>query len=330
MNKVKTIVVVGPTCTGKTSLAIKLCRQFNGSIVSADSRQVVRHMDIGTGKIPAGEAMQQVKKTDDSWILDGVNIYGYDLVNPDEYFSAYDYKNYCGKLFPRISLDGKNIFLVGGTGFYVDAITGKNVLEGGGPNMKLRQELELLSVDELAEKLLSLDGETYKSIDIRNPARLVRAIEKASQRTSTNHEDKNSNQERLEHEEQRRENNIRKLITPTIYIGLTAGREVLYSRADSWVEQVFNDQLFEEVKNIQKQFPESHRLNGLIYKSALDYLAGNATLEKAKERAKFDIHSYIRRQQTWFKRNQEISWFDITQKNFDAEVSSLVESKLHG
>ncbi len=306
----KLLIILGPTCTGKTSLALKLCARFNGAIVSADSRQVVRYMDLGTGKVPVDALDQQIEKRTDRWLMNGIDIYGYDLVNPDDYFSAFDFADYCGKLFPAISRSNKNIFIVGGTGFYIDALTGRMPLAGIGPDMKLRGELEKLSLEDLATKLLELDEPAYQKIDRKNPARLIRAIERSTQVDSLA--------------------KTIPVVRDAVFVGLTADREILYSRADRWVAEIFGEQLFAEVKQIQTQFPKSLRLNGLIYKSVVDYLTGAATLEEAKQRAKFDMHAYIRRQQTWFKRTPGIAWFDISQKNFDAGVSSLVESELHG
>lgn len=307
----KVVIILGPTCTGKTSLGLKLCQLFNGAIISADSRQVVRYMDIGTGKIPAGENNRQLKKREDRWVVDGVDIFGYDLVNPDEYFSAYDFVNYCQSIFSQIRHDAT--FLVGGTGFYIDAITGRASLEGIGPNIELRKSLEKLSVEELGKKLLELDESAYKGIDTKNPARLVRAIEKVVQLTTSD-----------------KVNKVAPIVEKVAYIGLSVEREILYQRADKWVDSIFNEKLFEEVKLIQTRFPKSHRLNGLIYKSTVDYLNGVTDIKETVERAKFDMHAYIRRQQTWFKRNAEIKWLDICDKNFDSGAISIVESELNG
>lgn len=325
----KTIIILGPTCTGKTSLAVKLSKLFNGAIISADSRQVVKLMDIGTGKIPAGEINRRVERREDKWIVDEVDIFGYDLVNPDDYFSAYDFVKYYQKIFPRVSHDGKNVFLVGGTGFYIDAVTGRTPLAEISPNMELRKSLEKLSTEELAEKLFVLDELTYKTIDTKNPARLVRAIEKATQMNSVIASDR------------RERGDLDEIASPPMadlvppndivtIVGLTADREVLYSQSDKWVDTIFNEKLFEEVQLIQTRFPESHRLKGLIYTSAVDYLAGKTPLEEAKQQAKFAMHAYIRRQQTWFKRNSEIEWFNILHPNFDADITSIVESSLDG
>jgi tRNA dimethylallyltransferase len=176
--------------------------------------------------------------------------------------------------------------------------------------MDLRESLEKLSTEELGKKLLELNEAAYKLIDTKNPARLVRAIEKASQVTQI--------PQRFENAEE------------FVILGLTAERELLYQRADTWVDSIFNEKLFEEMKTLQERFPKSHRLTGLIYKSAVDYLSGVAVLDEVKQRAKFDTHAYIRRQQTWFKRNDTIKWLDTSDKNFDSKAISIVESELNG
>lgn len=314
-------IIVGPTCTGKTSLAIKLAKSFNGSIISADSRQVVRHMDIGTGKVPIGAEAFDFKNSGDRWVINGVDVFGYDLVNPNEYFSAYDFVNYCGEIFPRVSREGKQALLVGGTGLYIDVVTGRVPLEGIGPDPELRKSLELLSTDMLAEKLHQIDEVTFKNIDIKNPARLVRAIEKAVQR--------NRVPQRFEESGVAAGPRDENAAVPVL-IGLTTHREILYDRADSWIDSIFGESLFDEVKMLQQRFPKSHRLTGIIYSSVVDYLAGKVTLDESKQLVKFAMHAYIRRQQTWFKRNPDIKWFDIMDKDFDSQVSSIVQSLANG
>lgn len=306
----KVFVISGPTCAGKTSLGIKLCTRVGGSIVSADSRQVVRYMDVGTGKLPLNNQMANLLRESDRWVVNNVDIFGYDLINPDEYFSAYDFAMYWQNIFPRISHQEDNIFLVGGTGFYIDVVTGRIKVDPASPNLELRRELEKLTIPELAARLKKLAPDVCSSVDINNPARMVRALEKET------HKELNDSPELPN-------------ITP-IYIGLRAPREVLYSRADLWIDEVFTEPLFEEVRYIKEKFPLSTRLNGFVYKSVMAYLGSELTSEEAKQRAKFDMHAYIRRQQTWFKRNEKIRWFDITGKNFDVDVLSYVESKLNG
>lgn len=308
----KQIVIVGPTCTGKTSLAINLSKLFEASIVSADSRQVVRYMDFGTGKFPVSLAGRQAIRNEGYWTINDVNIYGYDLIDPDEYFSAYDFLEYCKKVVPRISREGKNVFLVGGTGFYLDVVTGKSQIAQVSPDRLLRTELEKLTTKELNEKLKALDNLAYEAIDKNNPVRLIRAIELASRAKTPDDLERTV------------------LISKPFYIGLTANRDFLYDRADRWIDEIFTDKLFREVELIKARFPKSSRLAGLIYKSAEDCMIGTLKFENAKQRAKFDVHAYIRRQQTWFNSNKEITWFDISKKNFDADIESIVESSLNG
>ncbi len=315
----KTFIILGPTCTGKTSLGLKLCQKFNGAIISADSRQVVRYMDIGTGKLPIPKfgskasinaRASKVVRMEDRWVIDGIDVYGYDLVNPDQYFSSHDFVKYCEKILPRVSRDGKNIFVVGGTGFYIDSLAGKIPLVGVGPDLELRKYLDLLGLAQLRQKLLDLNPAVYEKTDTKNPVRMIRAIEKSLGREIS------------------RERSA--LLTNPVYVGLTSNRENLYKRADAWVDEIFGPDLFDEVKEIKKMFPKSHRLGGLIYRTVVSYLSGQVGAEDAKQRAKFDMHAYIRRQQTWFKRNSSISWFDISDPNFDERLYYLVESNLNG
>lgn len=307
------VFILGPTCTGKTSFGLFLCQKFNGCIVSADSRQVVKHMDVGTGKVPySSDRSYNVERFNDRWTINGVDVYGYDLVNPDEYFSAYDFMEFCKKIFPRVSRNGKNIFVVGGTGFYIDVISGNAQVFGVGPNLKLREELENLKHEELAEKLKQINPEVYKKTDLKNKVRIIRAIERSLSNVSES-------------------SNIRaSLFESAIFVGFTAPRSYLYQSADAWIDRIFGSDLFEEVLFIKKHFPKSSRLNGLIYKSALGHIEGTYTLEESKQRAKFDMHAYIRRQLTWFKRRKDITWFDITKPNFDEDIISLVESETNG
>lgn len=316
----KIVVILGPTCVGKTSLALTLCKLFGGVIVSADSRQVVRLMDIGTGKIPVDKSQVNIKRLDDHWLIDGVRVYGYDLVNPNEFFSAYDFAIYFRKILSALSAQRKVIFLVGGTGFYIDVALGRVKIEGAGPDFALRESLQNLTLNQLQEQLLSLDKKVYESIDLKNKVRVIRAIEKLTQAP------KIFNLESLDG------SNLEPIFKPNLILGLKTQRRDLYQRADTWLESIFGEPLFEEVKNIQILYPDSFRLKGLIYKSALNYILNPSkeNLSICKERAKFDLHAYIRRQQTYFKKISDIVWLDIKDLNFDEKAKSLVKSAVNG
>ena len=283
----KLFVVCGPTCTGKTALAHRLCKKYSGEIISADSRQIYKYMDIGTGKLPLRDAKTPVVKAGDCWTFDGVSVWGYDLVTPDRYFSAYAFAVYTQAKIAEINARGKIAFLVGGTGFYIDAALGNLNLQTSEPDLSARTKLEKLSNEELLSKL---SPDQYPK-DIKNKVRLVRAVEKSS--TS---------------------NKLSTLATlnPDLVVGLTASRERLYKRADTWVDFIWQNGLVEEVKNlVLAGYRDSPKLGGLIYKSVLAFVEGLTTKEQAIERCKFDTHAYIRRQQTYFKRNPNISWFDM-------------------
>lgn len=308
-------IVVGPTSSGKTSLALKLCKDFNGEIISADSRQVYKYMDLGTGKLPItsdNTLNVSVERKDTHWILDGVAVWGYDLVSPNEFYSGYDFAVYALNKAREIRDRGKTVFVVGGTGFYIDLFT-KNVEPSNiEPNLDLRNELEKLSLEELQDKfksITSLIPEGEMKIDLKNPVRLIRAIEKAVGTTK----------------------NLFPLPYFTDvtfkYIGLKSENSLLFARADVWVETMWKNGLVDEVKNLmQLGFENSPKLQGLVYKSVVQYLNPQNTLaeEQVKQLIKYDIHAYIRRQLTYFKRNKAIIWFDIDSSDYIKNIYNLI------
>jgi tRNA dimethylallyltransferase len=305
-------VICGPTSSGKTGLSLDLCKKYGGIIISADSRQVCKLMDIGTAKIPVSGGFN-VKKTKDYWLVDGIKLYGYDLISPDQFFSAYDFTVYALSVIKNAD-PKENIFVVGGTGFYIDTLTQVVTLSGSEPNAILREDLNDLSLEELQAKLLALDKTVYEKLDQKNRVRLIRAIEKLQTTTTPPHViDYPTN---LEY----------------ISLGLTASREYLYKKVDAWAEEVWATGLLEETQNLLKLgYGETARMQGLVYKSAVSYLNQDLTKEQAIERTKFDLHAYIRRQQTWFKRNPKITWFEVSDENYKNLVYNLVESRIkHG
>src|SRR4030042_4789177 len=142
--KSKVYIILGPTSSGKTSLAVNLCKKFNGEIISADSRQVYKNMDIGTGKLPIN-SNATVVKGDEKWTIDGVNIWGYDLTTPDKFFSGYDFALFALNKAAELLKAEKTVFLVGGTGFYIDLFTGNVKPSTIKPNFEMRKELENLT-----------------------------------------------------------------------------------------------------------------------------------------------------------------------------------------
>lgn len=292
-------IIVGPTSSGKTSYAINECKKTGGEIISFDSRQLFKYMDIGTGKVPINSVVTY-SNHGSYWLIDNVKIWGYDLTLPDQYFSAYDYALYAkAKIEVHLSADTP-VYLVGGTGFYLDILLGNIRLDAGAPDLQLRAELAALSHLDLLAKLKQLDNKKFDSIDQNNPRRVLRAVESAL--TVGRH----SKQVRFE-------SPLRNLEIETL--GFIAPNEVLYNRSDLWLEYIWRNGLLTETDFLLKNYPNSPGLKGLIYKQAVDVINGATSEVIAKEKAKFSIHAYIRRQLTWFKKNPDVKWVAVSKEN---------------
>lgn len=284
-------IILGPTSSGKTSLALKLCQKNDAVIISADSRQIYKFMDIGTGKIPVNSEVKMTKK-DGIWQLGSTDIYGYDLTTPDQNFSGYDYAKFALNRMAELTVQQKRFVIVGGTGFYIDLITARRQLDGNAPDFQLREELEKETLDNLVLRLRDLNSVDYEKVDKNNKVRVVRAVEK---------------------------NISQNVIDPLpylkdvefIFFGLDVHRDHLYRRVDKWLDEVWQNGLSEETKLLVEKFPESLKLKGLVYKSVVSFLQ-NAMAEKdAIQRAKYDLHAYTRRQLTWFRKNSEVNWLHV-------------------
>lgn len=300
------IIICGPTSTGKTSLAIKLCKEFNGEIISADSRQIYKYMDVGTGKIPINADFSVIRNVG-KWEINKINIWGYDLINPDNYFSAYDYATYALKKIKQVQTT-KTPFLVGGTGFYIDSVTGVTRLSGVKPDFERRKSLETTPTKNLLNKLKRLNYEVYEKVDKKNRVRIIRALELEL--------NKKSNSNPLQYLEN----------TNISYIGLTASRDILYQRVDDWVESIWAS-LVEEVKVlIAEGYKNSNPMKGIVYKTAIKFIDENIPCSEAKQEMKYNLHAYIRRQLTWFKKNEHIKWFDIVDTDIYEKVKTYVKT----
>ena len=318
-NKNKLLVILGPTATGKTDLALRLASLAQGELVSADSRQVYRGLDIGTGKLPGGDLRftvkdLRIKKGKGWWEIGGIKIWMYDVVSPAVQYTVADYVKDTQKVINKIVTSDKLPIIVGGTGLYLKALL------YGLPNLtipvdkKLRKELEKLTKEKLRKRLKVIALERWKMMnqsDRENPRRLVRAIELAG----SNHVGDPSPAVPVQ------DDNVLK-------VGLTAPREVLYTRADARVISRINQGMIEESKRLQKNGLTLERMKGLglEYGVLADYLDGkiNDNIDELIEKLQWKIHGYIRRQLTWFKKEKNINWFDITDKNTFVKVERLV------
>lgn len=296
--KSRLLVIYGPTVTGKTTLAIKIAKKLDGEIISADSRQIYRGLDIGTGKV---DFKSKAEKHNGYWIVDGVKIFGFDVTNPGSKFSALDYLKYARKQIVSISKQGKLPIVAGGTGFYIKALLQGLETAGIKSDLKLRKKLDNLPPEQLLQILSKINKKKAQHMnksDQQNPRRLIRAIEveDAAQKLDTTDLNK-------------------PISADTIVTGLTASNDYLYKKADRWLEERLNQGLLEEVENLQQLVkPEWLISLGLEYKWTTLLLEGKFSKQEAVNRLKGDIHDFIRRQKTWFFQFKEITIYDITNK----------------
>ncbi len=313
------IVVCGPTCTGKTSLAITLAGEFGGEIISADSRQVYRYLNVGTGKIPGSFPKEAVKVVGSAYWFGAVPVHLYDLVPPNVNLTVVEYAKKASEEIASCWRRGKIPFLVGGTGFYLDVVLGRMQPAGVPPNPKLREELEKKSLAELNQLLKGLDPKRLEAIDQKNPRRLIRAIEIAQAVREGSVDTKSTSE-------------VENVVGEPLVVGLTTLRGVLYQRADAWAQKIVGDgSLATEVRDlISRGYGESPALQGIIYAPTLEFVSGKISQAELLARIQFDLHGYIRRQQTWFKKNPQVVWFDVTTEGFDKQVAERVRSYLDG
>ena len=284
------IVLTGPTAVGKTSLSISLAKAVNGEIISADSMQVYKGMDIGSAKIRKDE-------------MQGVTHYLVDILEPEDEFHIVKFQELAKSAMKEIYAKGKIPILVGGTGFYIQAVTRDIDFTQAEQESAYREELEQLAKEKgaeyLHEKLKEVDPKSAENIHTNNVKRVIRALEFYHQNGTPISE---------HNEEQKRQTSPYDLA----YFVLTAPREILYERIDRRVDQMMEEGLLDEVKSLRER--GCHRgmvsMQGLGYKEILAYLDGECSLEEAVRILKRDTRHFAKRQLTWFRREQDVIWVD--------------------
>jgi tRNA dimethylallyltransferase len=268
------VVIVGPTASGKTGVAVELAKKYQGEIICADSRTVYRGMDIGTAK-PSIKERQ------------GVPHWGLDLVDPGERFTAADFKMYANKKIREIRLRGHVPFLVGGAGLYVDALL-FDYNFGGEADFKLRRELEGMSIKELLE-YCTRNNVVIPEND-KNKRYLVRAIERVTTPVERH----------------------RAPVSNSIIVGITTETAILNERIAQRTEQLFENGVVEEAIILGKKYGwDGEAFTGNIYKVVALYLSGEISVEAMKERFTVLDRRLAKRQRTWFKRNSYIHWLPL-------------------
>lgn len=285
-NLPKLITVVGPTASGKSDLAVKLALKFNGEIISADSRQVYKGLDIGSGKITRKE-------------MKGVVHHLLDVSSPSKIFDSQKYQDLGIKAINKIIKKNKVPIICGGTGFYIDALIYNYIFPKAKPNKDLRKSLEKISTENLYEKIKKLDFEFSKKIDSKNRRRLIRAIEIATELGKVPKLEKKINYQILKIGIKKDKKELEKLITKRLYkrlkIGMIEEVEKLHQSGLSWKKL---DDFGLEYRFIARN------LQGLISKAEMEKLIINESLK------------YAKRQMTWFGRDKEINWIENPKESF--------------
>jgi tRNA dimethylallyltransferase len=290
----KLMVVLGPTSSGKSSLAVELAKRFNGEIISADSRQVYKGMDIGTGKITKKEMRQ-------------IPHYLLDVASPRTQFSVAQYRRKALKAIDKIYHKQKIPILCGGTGFYIQAVVDGLNIPRVAPDWKLRKELEKKSAEDLFKQLKKIDPHRAKNIDAKNKRRLIRALEIII-KTGKPVPLVKSNQQ-----------------FETLFIGIKKDIPELKDLIKNRLLRRLKQGMINEIRNLRKTGISWKRLDdfGLEYRYIAKYLKGELTREKTISELQKEIEHYAKRQITWFKRDKRIYWI----KNYK-EAEKLVKDFL--
>ena len=296
------IVLTGSTAVGKTKLSIALAKAVNGEIISADSMQVYRYMDVGSAKITPDE-------------MDGVPHHLVDVLDPTEDFNIVLFQQLAKKSMEEIYSKGRIPILVGGTGFYIQALTRDIDFTQSEQDDSYRKELEALAAEKgntfLHDMLAAVDPKSAEDIHENNVKRVIRALEFYKQ-----------NGTRIsEHNEEQKEH-----VSPynLAYFVLNAPRPLLYERIDARVDEMLKKGLVEEVKTLQRM--GCHRgmvsMQGLGYKEILAWLEGEYPYDEAVRILKRDTRHFAKRQLTWFRREGEVTWVD--KDKFDYNDSQIL------
>lgn len=305
MDKIKVVVIAGPTATGKSGLAIELATAFGGEVVSADSMQVYRHMDIGTAK-PGSHDRARVPH------------HMIDIRDPDEDFSAAQFRVEGKEAVEAIDLRGATAFITGGTGLYIRALT-RGIFEGPGPDLELRADLERKAEAEGPEavfkELVALDPICAKQIHPNNLKRVIRAIEicrLSGRPVSELHVEHGFGAEDFE----------------VLRVALTKERDELYRSIDDRVDRMLSSGLLEETRTLIEMgySTELKSMQALGYKEMCRYLSGGSTLDEATSMLKKNTRNYAKRQITWFGNEDGYKWFNAGGKaDIMREVRSFLD-----
>ncbi|MBT2730298.1 tRNA (adenosine(37)-N6)-dimethylallyltransferase MiaA [Bacillus sp. ISL-75] len=309
-SKQKLLVIIGPTAVGKTKLSIEMAKRYNGEIISGDSMQIYRGMDIGTAKIKKDE-------------MEGIPHYLIDIKEPFENFSVAEFQLLVRAKIGEIAKKGKLPIIVGGTGLYIQSVIYdyqfSDVSGDESYRLKLEERAKKIGNEALYKELLEVDPGSASQIHPNNVRRVIRALEIFHLTGKTMQEFQSTQQPDL--------------LYNTAIVGLSMERVKLYERINYRVDLMIEEGLIEEVKGLyQRGLRDCQSIQAIGYKEMYAYLEGKVPLEEAIENLKQNSRRYAKRQLTWFRNKMDVSWFDMTNVEDTSkkitEISRCVEGKL--
>lgn len=301
--KEKLVVIVGPTAVGKTKLGVELAKALDGEVISGDSMQIYRGMDIGTAKVTEEE-------------MDGVRHHMLDIKEPTDSFSVAEFQQLVQPLITDINERKKIPLLVGGTGLYVKAITHTyqfaEAIADEQYRKQLEHEVEVFGVECLHSKLAKIDPRRAEQIHPNNYRRVIRALEihHVTGKLASDEQEKSDEESPYE----------------LVMIGLTMNRDELYRRINLRVDKMIADGLVEEAQRLYNQgVRDCQSVQAIGYKEIYEYIEGHLTLTEAIELLKRNSRRYAKRQLTWFRNKTDAQWFDISEATFSSTVHKIIE-----
>ena len=308
--KQNVLVIIGPTAVGKTKLSIEMAKRYNGEIISGDSMQIYRGMDVGTAKITKEE-------------MEDIPHHLIDIKEPFESFSVAEFQELVRAKIAEIAKKGKLPIIVGGTGLYIQSVIYdyqfSDVSGDEAYRLQLEERVKEVGNETLHQELKEIDPGSAAQIHPNNVRRVIRALE-------IYHLTGKTMQEYQSHQQP-------DLLYNTAIVGLTMDRDQLYERINLRVNMMMDEGLLPEVKALYQQgLRECQSIQAIGYKEIYEYLDGKVTLNEAVENLKQNSRRYAKRQLTWFRNKMKVEWFDMSNvNNFSkkiAEISQYVEGKL--